>query len=76
MLSGRLNSGRRSNSDISDMPTNSEYDTQLNSEIPLLTYGEEVYFELSLCRVFTFLNVHRCNTPVPIIPINIGVYSL
>ncbi|XP_045820741.1 cellulose synthase A catalytic subunit 6 [UDP-forming]-like [Trifolium pratense] len=41
MLSGRLNSGRRSNSDISDMPTNSEYDTHINSEIPLLTYGEE-----------------------------------
>ncbi|KAJ1429724.1 Zinc finger, RING-type [Sesbania bispinosa] len=42
MLSGRPNTGRGSNSNASGIPTNLEHDTSpLNSEIPLLTYGEE-----------------------------------
>ncbi|XP_025689700.1 cellulose synthase A catalytic subunit 2 [UDP-forming] isoform X1 [Arachis hypogaea] len=42
LFSGRLNTGRGSNSNISGIPTNLENGSPpVNSEIPLLTYGEE-----------------------------------
>lgn len=53
-LYGRLNTGRGSNSNISGIPANSEHGSPpLNSEIPLLTYGEEVClrFPLLTCLV-------------------------
>ncbi|KAI4317153.1 hypothetical protein L6164_025051 [Bauhinia variegata] len=43
LLSGRFNNGRGSNSNSSGLPTNLEHEASpLNSDIPLLTYGEEV----------------------------------
>lgn len=46
LFAGRLNTGRGSNANISG--TNSENGSPpLNSEIPLLTYGEEVYISLN-----------------------------
>lgn len=43
MVSSRLNTGRSSHSNVSGMPTQSEVDSSpLGSQIPLLTYGEEV----------------------------------
>ncbi|KAL2342956.1 hypothetical protein Fmac_004241 [Flemingia macrophylla] len=42
LFSGRLNTGRGANSNVSGIATNMEHGSPpLNSEIPLLTYGEE-----------------------------------
>lgn len=62
MLSGRMQTGRGSNSNASGIPANMEHESSLNSEIPLLTYGEEV--NLKFWNVMFFVqSVHSC-TPV------------
>ncbi|KAK4277933.1 hypothetical protein QN277_015852 [Acacia crassicarpa] len=41
MSDGRLHTGRGSNSNASGIPANLDHESSLNSDIPLLTYGEE-----------------------------------
>ncbi|KAI9078313.1 hypothetical protein K1719_039689 [Acacia pycnantha] len=41
MSDGRLQTGRGSNSNSSGIPANLDHESSLNSDIPLLTYGEE-----------------------------------
>ena len=63
MLSGRLNTGRGSNSNIFGNPTNLEHDSSpLNSEIPLLTYGEEVSLQIVLLIFLWFSFNSMCIT--------------
>jgi hypothetical protein len=68
VFSGRLNTGRGSNTNISG--ANSEHGSPpLNSEIPLLTYGEEVYLWIPLltCLIFTYL-LHYLTPAAMLIP--------
>ena len=47
-MDGRLHTGRGSNANGSGIPTNLDHESSLNSEIPLLTYGEEVNLHVVL----------------------------
>ena len=62
-LAARLNIGRGGNVNASGITTPSEMDSALDSEVPLLTYGQEVdalYF-LIISSIGCYSNCFLCN---------------
>lgn len=60
VLSSRLNIGRGSDCNVR-IPTHSEHESPLGSEVPLLTYGEEVNqseFASRLFNLFIYVCMH------------------